>query len=537
MHLLRRLSPICFALVLLFLPGANVATAYATETAEPTAGATATAETAATTETALQAQQGLTTITRSKDNPADFPLNSEASIDQLSAANVSTLESIMVRAVDAVQSYIDVSYVGATYQDALAALDRLWNNHPDLFYFRTTTITYDYSGRVLSLQPIYYWSTAQIAVMRDQYNDAVYDALLWVGYNMTDLEKAKALHDYLVRNCAYDYANYAHGTIPQESYTAYGALVRGTAVCQGYGEAYMALMQKAGIPCTYVSSTAMNHGWNIVTINGKNYHVDVTWDDPVSFSTGADGGFWDKVNTDYFMISDQAMRSRKHYGWSPTPTCNDQRYDNVRNWETYSEPVEPLYRFRDVGANDWYVTSGVLEYVFDAGILTGLNEVTFAPSGTLTRAQFATMLWRYLAPHEANSYNMTAAVNTTGMSDVASHAWYTGAANWAVRTGAIAGVGGGTSFAPNSPISREQVVVILLRLAKHHSGYGQSTWELYRSFADSSTTSSWAQASILEALQIGLIQGSGNKLSPTRSCTRIEGATFVMRAIEEAHLF
>lgn len=514
-----RIAPviIAFALALVAPPGAM---AHAQEAAP-----------AVSTET----QDALQCVTISKDDPSLIPDEvHEAALEPLAAADVANLENALAQAADALQSHVDVSGYGASYQDALEALERVWNDHPDLFFFRTASIWYDYSGRVMSFDLHYYWSASQIAAMRTQYDAAVYDALLWVGYNMTDMEKAKALHDYLVRTCTYDYLNYLHGSIPQESFTAYGALVRGTAVCQGYAEAYGALLREVGIDSTYVSSDAMNHGWNIVTIGGRNYHVDVTWDDPVR-RDGTDGGFWDQVDTDHFMISDSAMRARDHYSWSPAPPCTDRTYDNAR-WDSYSEAVEPLYRFRDVGRTDWYVTGGALEYVFTEGIMTGLNEVTFAPTATLSRAQLATMLWRHFEPEGAASYQQAGARNTTGMADVASGAWYTGAANWAVASGAIEGMAGGTRFAPDAPVSREQVVVILLRLAKRHVEPDTGTEATFLSYSDHATTSAWARASILEGLEMGLIEGSRGTLSPTRACNRAEGATFIMRAIEELDL-
>ena len=77
--------------------------------------------------------------------------------------------------------------------------------------------------------------------------------------DMSDLQKALAIHDYLVYRFEYDYDNYMNGTIPAESYQCSGLLLNGTGVCQAYALAYEYFMERAGVECYYTSSSAMNH--------------------------------------------------------------------------------------------------------------------------------------------------------------------------------------------------------------------------------------------------------------------------------------
>lgn len=94
------------------------------------------------------------------------------------------------------------------------------------------------------------------------------------------------LHDRLIDRCRYDKAA-AESQAPDREYphsfTAYGALVEEKAVCEGYARAFQLLCRRVGIPCTTVNGidTATNtaHMWNLVTLGGESYHVDVTWDD------------------------------------------------------------------------------------------------------------------------------------------------------------------------------------------------------------------------------------------------------------------
>lgn len=98
---------------------------------------------------------------------------------------------------------------------------------------------------------------------------------------MTDYMKETAVHDYIVNNCSYDMS----APPPPESYSAYGALCLGTAVCEGYSEAMQLLLSEAGLECKVVRGNAVSkgvnqsHAWNIVKVGGRYYHLDASWDD------------------------------------------------------------------------------------------------------------------------------------------------------------------------------------------------------------------------------------------------------------------
>lgn len=130
----------------------------------------------------------------------------------------------------------------------------------------------------------------------------------YVRPEMTDFEKAAAAHAYLIRNVKYDYANYKNHSIPDADYTADGALVNGTAVCQGYALAFKKIMEHYKIPCVYV--TNHDHGWNAVKIGGNYYHCDVTFDDPIIDGSNKNT----EVHTRYFLIPDKKLT--KHAGYN-----------------------------------------------------------------------------------------------------------------------------------------------------------------------------------------------------------------------------
>ena len=96
-----------------------------------------------------------------------------------------------------------------------------------------------------------------------------------------EAEKALLIHDRLAVLCQYD------TTLSRENtHDMAGVLVNRNAVCQGYAMAFSWLAHLAGLKVRYCSSDVLNHGWNIVTVDGEEYHVDVTWDDPTNDKTG-----------------------------------------------------------------------------------------------------------------------------------------------------------------------------------------------------------------------------------------------------------
>ena len=194
------------------------------------------------------------------------------------------------------------------------------NYNPDLFYVTISGWSYDTSTQCVTT--VYFRYTADQSVI-DTYNaalDKAYAEAIPNESDMTDVQKARALHDYLAQHVEYD--------LTYSSYTAYNALVNGTAVCQGYTLAYAALLQKAGIEFDYCESSAMNHIWNYVKIGDNWYHADVTWDDPLDDTAGY-------VRHDYFLNSDTKIAqaatgsTNYHHDWTALRTCDDTTYDNA----------------------------------------------------------------------------------------------------------------------------------------------------------------------------------------------------------------
>lgn len=116
--------------------------------------------------------------------------------------------------------------------------------------------------------------------------------------SMTDVEKEKAIHDYIVLHVRYDQS--------LRTVSPYDALTKGTTVCQGYAMMAYQMLLDAHIPAHIVDGTAggQSHAWDLVRVAGHWYNLDVTWDDPVPDEPG-------QVHYDYFNLTD-AQLGRDH---------------------------------------------------------------------------------------------------------------------------------------------------------------------------------------------------------------------------------
>ena len=180
-------------------------------------------------------------------------------------------------------------------------------------------------------------------------------------------------------------------------------------------------------------------------------------------------------------------------------------------------PVIPSTGFVDVSASAWYYNA--VNYVVDEGIMSGTGANTFEPNTTLTRAMVAQMLYAMSGKPNQGS-------NTFG--DVDSSAWYADAVAWVSYKGVMTGYGEGR-FAPNTPVTREQMALILYNYAKLQ-GYDTDASSSLSSFADGASVSSWAQQAMSWAVAQGLFSGrDGNMLTPAGTATRAEIAQIFMQ--------
>ena len=245
------------------------------------------------------------------------------------------------------EAEIDLSGYNLTAED----MKRIWpdvaQDNPDLFYVLNYTYFTTPDGIVQKCQFTYNTQYNQNSVA--EYNAAIDKAFAEViGNNMTDEQKAAALHDYLVQHMVYD--QNANNNLGIEKRNAYEALVNGIGVCQGYTLAYAALLNRAGIEVDYCKSRSMNHIWNYVKLDGKWYHADLTYDDATASSQTGETGH---VKHTYFLFSDTAMRNASHDWEANDITCDDTKYDN--SWHKTAPLRESA--IYTVDGNSYYLKS------------------------------------------------------------------------------------------------------------------------------------------------------------------------------------
>lgn len=184
---------------------------------------------------------------------------------------------------------INVSKYRIPTSDALSVFVGVLSDHPEFFYIKTG-LSYSYNSNTNTLIDITYFETAsgsELQAQKEALAAAANEILSDMDETMTEVEKILYLHDTLALRIDYDYENYNAGSIPDASYTAYGAMVNGVAVCQGYSMAFTYLAEQVGIESCFVSSESMNHGWNAVRADGEWYYMDITHDDAVLSMNGS----------------------------------------------------------------------------------------------------------------------------------------------------------------------------------------------------------------------------------------------------------
>lgn len=151
----------------------------------------------------------------------------------------------------------------------------------------------------------YFYTEDEIKVINEKVNE-IYEKK--ITSDMNEEDKIKVIHDYIINNTKYDVERNNDGKSPYHSYTAYGPLLEGFATCNGYTDAMALFLIKMGIPNFKVAMTPENnqnidgHVWNAVELNNEWYHLDLTWDDPVS----SDGK--DYLQHKYFLITTQELK-------------------------------------------------------------------------------------------------------------------------------------------------------------------------------------------------------------------------------------
>lgn len=170
--------------------------------------------------------------------------------------------------------------------------------------------------------------------------------------------------------------------------------------------------------------------------------------------------------------------------------------------------------FADVMAWDW--SAPAVSYVQVKGIMTGLPDGSFDPYGTVTRGMLATVLHREAgAPH-----------STAGLffEDIETGAWYIDSVIWCAELGVVTGVDA-AHFCPDAPVTREQLALMLWRLAGWPEAQGTAD-----GFSDAAAINGWAKGGVDWAVGAGIVSGlPDGSFQPQGTANRSQTAQMLMK--------
>lgn len=219
--------------------------------------------------------------------------------------------------------------VGDVINDVLA-------DHPEIFYFQHKNTKIHSNGEI---KISYKYPAAKIKDMVNK-QDKLINSILkeTVKRNDSDFDKVKAIHDYIVLNTAYDWTNFQKGTVPDSSYTVYGLIVDGVAVCEGYAKSMQLLLDRAGVENHYVTGQANGgpHTWNMVKVDNQYYYIDATWNDPVPNQDG-------QVGYKYFLVDSKTLKKDHTWNEKQFPAAASTKYDYFQELNSVTEMGDYFY--------------------------------------------------------------------------------------------------------------------------------------------------------------------------------------------------
>ncbi len=195
------------------------------------------------------------------------------------------------------------------------------------------------------------------------------------------------------------------------------------------------------------------------------------------------------------------------------PEKPDGEKSDTKNSEQSSEKnnVQKKISFKDVSSDMWYYEP--IEKAYNMQLISGFSDTEFQPLSTVTGAQLLTILFR--ADGNSSSAN--------------NGNWYDPAVNWAKQNNILTS-SNGWNFEPNTPLTREQMMVILynyLNSKGHLSGKSDDL----SGFTDTSKVSDYAKNAVQALVGEGIISGTGTELNPQGTLTRAETAVIAVKAI------
>lgn len=267
---------------------------------------------------------------------------------------VAAVQELLARCEEAVKgrsSKADISDLNLDKTQVKALLNDLFSQVSEGYALQKVSLSYHASTEVATSINFTYCSDEDIVIMKQRLDQltAAADACC-----ESDLEKAVYVHDWLVQNLAYDTEYVEDGLI--DDHNARNALVDGSTVCEGYAKVYALALNHLDIPAVLVTSSTLNHAWNMVELDGQWYQVDCTWDDP----TTANSDLLGRCLHENMLVTTDSLKSDHDHNAADfvafdlhnrgltniSLLADNNQYDNAW-WQSLAAPLFPEER-------DWY---------------------------------------------------------------------------------------------------------------------------------------------------------------------------------------
>ncbi len=216
------------------------------------------------------------------------------------------------------------------------------SDNPFLYYFNQTYLPVKESILETVLTPQYFCTKEDVKAYNKKIENVVNRMMVKLQLSgASESEKVQRVHDYFCKNIQYDFDSLNDNSTRSLflSHSIIGVFAKHKGVCEGIAKAFKLILNTAGVKCIVVSGLGGldggSHSWNIVKIDGKCYHIDLTWDLTNSAPR--------LINYDYYNLTDDDIL-RDHSDFHDVPVCisRDENYFIKNNLDFQNR--ETLYR-------------------------------------------------------------------------------------------------------------------------------------------------------------------------------------------------
>ena len=229
-------------------------------------------------------------------------------------------------------------------------------------------------------------------------------------------------------------------------------------------------------------------------------------------------------NTDWASVAAKDLKDVGTYQATVSVPGSNKNFQDATEKATAVFEISKTAAYADVAADAWYAESVYTAASEGFGYMTGIPGTNlFLPEGQITRAQVAQVLYNMAGGNLDPSQSYP-----TQFTDVEPDAWYAAPIFWASQAGIVTGIGDTGTFAPNDPVTREQVATMLWRYMRAQGKDVSGSADL-AAYADGSSVSGWAAEAMAWAVDAEVFGVGTDVLRPQDDMSRAEMAATAVR--------